>query len=219
MLVRVGCLSGYRVLFLSGRVRRVFRIGVALLLLTGVLCGCVHAPRVTSRKGKTTNSDVLQNPVLVRANNDNDCWERTVDLLHDYFEIANENRLDGVIETRPKVGASLLEPWHKDSPGLKNRLESTLQSIRRRAFVSVTSTPEGYLVGVEVFKEVEDVPGAQGNSAGSATFLENRPLQRDLRTLVGESAADGWLSLGRDTRLEQRILVDLHREFGRKASE
>lgn len=196
-----------------------FRIGVALLLLIGMMCGCVHAPRVTARKGKTSNPEVLQNPVLVRANNDNDCWERTVDLLHDYFEIAQENRLDGVIETRPKVGASILEPWHKDSAGLKNRLESTLQSIRRRAFVSVTSTPDGYLIGVEVFKEVEDVPGAHGNSAGSATFLENRPLQRDLRTLVGESAADGWLSLGRDARLEQRILVDLHREFSRGASE
>jgi len=194
----------------------VSRIGIALLLVCGIACGCVHAPKATARKSKAASPEVLQNPILVRANNDNDCWERTVDLLHDYFEILRENRLDGIIETRPKVGASLLEPWHKDSAGLKNRLESTLQSIRRRAFVSVTSTPEGYLVGVEVFKEMEDVPEGNGNSAGNATFQENRPLQRDLQTIVGKSESDGWVSLGRDARLEQRILVDLHREFSGK---
>lgn len=192
------------------------RIGITVLVLAGLMCGCVHAPKATARKSKSPSQEVLQNPILVRANNDNDCWERTVDLLHDYFEISRENRLDGIIETRPKVGASLLEPWHKDSAGLKNRLESTLQSIRRRAFVSVTSTPEGYLVGVEVFKEMEDVPKGNGNSAGNATFQENRPLQRDLQTIVGESESEGWISLGRDARLEQRILVDLHREFSRK---
>lgn len=193
------------------------RLGIVCLMLLACGAGCAHTRRTAAREGgQQQEGDALQNPVLIRAQNDNDCWERTVDLLHDYFEIARENRLDGVIETRPKVGASLFEPWHKDSAGLKNRLESTLQSIRRKAFISVTATPEGggYLVGVEVYKEVEDVPTGGGNSAGSATFQENRPLQRDLRTIVGESAADGWIGLGRDTRLEQKILADLQREFG-----
>lgn len=120
------------------------RLGIVCLMLLACGAGCAHTRRTAAREeGQQQEGDALQNPVLIRAQNDNDCWERTVDLLHDYFEIARENRLDGVIETRPKVGASLFEPWHKDSAGLKNRLESTLQSIRRKAFISVTATPEG----------------------------------------------------------------------------
>ncbi len=195
------------------------RVFLLILISLGLLGGCAHRPRAlagkqTRKSAAETPESSLANPILVRANNDEDCWERTVDLLHDYFEIERENRLDGMIETRPKVGAGLLEPWHKDSPGLRNRLESTLQSIRRRAFISVTSTPDGYLVGVEVFKEMEDVVhNGYGNTAGNATFQENRPLQRDLRTTVGESTPYGWISLGRDTKLEERILVDLQQEF------
>jgi len=191
----------------------VFRRGVGFLVLLILLSGCALTRRTASREAPSESAGP-ENPILVRANNDDECWEKTVDLLHDYFEIARENRLDGVIETRPKVGASLLEPWHKDSRGLRNRLESTFQSIRRRGFISITSTPEGYLVGVEVFKETEDVVIRDGNSAGNATFQENRPLQRDLRTVVGESAPEGWISLGRDARLEQRILADLKAQFG-----
>lgn len=189
-----------------------FRVWIAILISLSLQGGCAHGPRPVTRNPPEPQEN-FANPLLVRANNDIDCWERTVDLLHDYFEIARENRLDGVIETRPKVGASLLEPWHKDSAGIASRLESSLQSIRRRAFVSLTATSDGYLIGIQVFKEIEDVPDGNGNSPGNATFQENRPLNRELQTILGESAADGWVSLGRDTRLEQRILVDLQREF------
>src|SRR5262245_16812844 len=74
------------------------------------------------------------NPVFVAASNEEAVWERTVDVVHDYFEIARENPIlgsqPGVIETRYKTGASLFEPWHRDSHGLESRLESTAQSIR-----------------------------------------------------------------------------------------
>ena len=69
----------------------------------------------------------VANPVFVRANNSEEAWERTVDVVHDYlFEIERENKLGGVIETRYKTGASLMEPWHPDSvdhaPILASRL-------------------------------------------------------------------------------------------------
>ena len=99
---------------------------------------------------------LVSNPIFVQANNQEAVWERTVDVLHSYqFRVARENKLNGVIETNYKVGSGLLEPWYRDSKGLVNRLESSLQSIRRRAFVSITPAPgaEGFLIGVEVFKE------------------------------------------------------------------
>lgn len=183
-----------------------------LIIACACFSGCVTLRRPNWLKSPTTQSE---NPIHVRAQNLDDCWEKTHDLVTDYFEIAKENRLDGMMETRPNVGASLLEPWHRDSPGLRNRLESTLQSIRRRAYVSVTPDQTGsFLIGVEVFKETEDVPQRTENSPGAATFQEHRVLERDLTPTNGHTAPEGWVSLGRDALLEQRMLRELRLLFG-----
>lgn len=151
----------------------------------------------------------VSNAVFVSANDEEAVWERVVDVLHDYrFEIARENKLDGVIETQYKTGSSLLEPWHLESVGLENRLESTLQSIRRRVFVYIMRPVEiggGFNVRVEAFKEIEHLPGVAANSAGGATFQESRPLARDLNLVVGQSTPSGWIPLGRDFALEQQL--------------
>jgi hypothetical protein len=163
----------------------------------------------------TMSRPPASNPFFVAANDEEAVWERTVDVIHNYFEIERENKLDGVIETQPKVGASLFEPWHHDSQGFDNRLESTFQSIRRRAFVNVTPTDGGYLVGVEVIKELEDLPGIAANTPGAATFQQNNPLRRDLNLVVGQSTPSGWLILGRDEVLERDMLNSLQHEFSR----
>ena len=158
----------------------------------------------------------VSNPIYVPANNHEAVWERTVDVIHSHqFPISRENRLDGIIETDYKVGSGVLEPWHHDSVGLEDRLESSLQSTRRRAILSVTPAEGGYLVGVEVFKELEDLPGLAANSPGWATFQESTPLERDLDLVVGQSAPSGWIPLGRDAALEQSILQGLQTSFSR----
>ncbi len=160
-------------------------------------------------------SPPVGNPIVVRANDGEFVWERTVDVVHEYlFEIERENRLDGVIETRYLTGASYLEPWHPDSVGPANRWESTLQSIRRKAFVSVTPVDGGFLVGVEAIKELEDVSRA-ANSPGAATFLDNNPLQRDLNVVVGQATPSGWIPRGRDQELEQAMLRSITAAFSR----
>ncbi len=157
----------------------------------------------------------VTNPVFIRANNSEEAWEQTVDVVHDYlFEIERENKLGGVIETRYKTGASALEPWHPDSVGTANRLQSTLQSIRRKAFVHLTPAPGGYLVGVEAIKELEDVPRAAA-FAGAATFLDNSPLQRDLDPVVGQATPSQWITQGRDNELEQAMLRSINKRLGR----
>ncbi len=159
------------------------------------------------------------NPIFVPAGNEDAVWERTVDVVHDYFDIARENRIvgtqPGMIETRYKVGASLLEPWHRDSYGLRNRTESTLQSIRRTARISVTPAQGGYFIGVEVIKEIEDLPGVANNTAGGATFSQSNPLRRDLDLVVGQSSPSGWVILGRDEVLEAEMLRQMQWAFAR----
>lgn len=166
--------------------------------------GCA-APWMTPRAA-------APNPLYVPAANDEVLWERTVDVLHDFhYSIARENRFSRVIETDYRVGSGVLEPWHHDSVGLENRLESTLQSIRRKVLVRVIPDDQagGYLVSVEAFRETEDLPGVAANSPGGATFQESTPLERDLNLVVGQSAPSGWVPAGRDTALEQQILAAL----------
>ena len=176
---------------------------VLLLLVSTImstLTGCAFAPR-----------PIVQNPTVVRANNPTAVWERTVDVLHAYqFPVDRENQLDGIIETGYKVGSGVLEPWHKDSVTMGDRLESSFQSIRRRATISVTPAANGYAVGVEVLKEIENPQNLIINSAGYATFPEATPLERDLSVVVGPSSPEGWILLGRDTNLEQDLIRSLH---------
>lgn len=172
-------------------------------LLLGVCClgsGCAPFLR----------QPVVSNPIFVASGDHEAVWERTVDVIHVYhFEIARENKLDGIIETEYRVGSSVLEPWHRDSVGWENRLESSLQSIRRKAIVHITPAEGGFLIGIQAFKELEDLPGLAANSAGGATFQESTPLQRDLNLVVGQSTPSGWIPLGRDLVLEQDFLQEL----------
>ncbi len=184
-------------------------INLLLVGLCGLLSGCAMGrPPV-----------VVGNPVFVPAASEDLAWERTVDVVHDYFDIARENRMigsqPGIIETRYRVGASLLEPWHRDSHGFENRFESTLQSIRRYAVVSVTPAQGGYFVGVEVFKEIEDLPGVANNTAGGATFSQTSPIRRDLDLVTGESSPSGWVSRGHDDILESEMLRRIQLAFMR----
>lgn len=152
------------------------------------------------------------NPMLISTSNEDLLWERMVETLEDFqFPILKENRLSRVIETDYKVGASLFEPWHGDSVGLADRMESTLQSVRRRVIVTMVPSEQqpGYLIHVEAYKEFEDLPGLAANSPGGATFLESRPLDRDLEQIQGQSANSGWMSAGRDYKLEQAMMGQL----------
>lgn len=159
----------------------------------------------------------VTNPVTVRAQNPDALWERTVDVLHGFqFEIEREDRLTGVIETQYTTGSGCLEPWRHDSVGQANRLESTLQSIRRRVRVRLAPAAPGdgtYVVSVEAVKEKEDIAGLAANSPGAATFQEDSPLQLDLNPVVGQTGPSGWIPLGRDLALEQAILSNLQSAY------
>lgn len=183
-------------------------IGLCLCFFTGCQSVTHQQPEVV--RG--------QSPLMVPTKDREFLWERSVDVLHDYlFEIARENKQAQYIETEYKVGASLLEPWHKDSASLDERLESSLQSIRRKVLIHFTPAHDvgGYFVSVEAFKESEDPYGLTANSPGGATFQEHTALQRDLTRVVGETRPSGWISIGRDRVLEQALKEDLKLAFQR----
>ncbi|MEO6811498.1 MAG: hypothetical protein ABI353_20490 [Isosphaeraceae bacterium] len=158
----------------------------------------------------TSVRQVSPNPLLVPSADFEAVWKQAVTVTNEYFDISSENRLAGLIVTQPKVAATLLEPWHGDTVGFDQRLEATLQSIRRFAKVYVNQAPGGgYAVKVEVYKELEDLVKPDRQMGGRAVFADQLPVNR-AREVVGPVPVPvGWIPQGRDTKLEQAILARL----------
>ncbi|GIW86157.1 MAG: hypothetical protein KatS3mg108_0481 [Isosphaeraceae bacterium] len=186
--------------------RRIFLATLALLVFWA---GC-HAIRPHGRRLRT----VSPNPLIVPSDDFETLWVKTVAVLDEYFDIAREDRLARTILTNPKEGATLLEPWYGDSVGLDQRLESTLQTIRRFARVRIDPAPGGgYAVKVEVYKELEDLAKPERQSGGRAVFDSDFPVNRT-REIVGPiPIPNGWIPRGRDNELEQVILARLRNQL------
>ena len=105
-------------------------------------------------------------------------WTQMVDVVDDYFKISSEQRVifsngvpaEGRIDTFPQTGSTLLEPWRGDSIGFRERLESTLQSIRRIGTVRLVPDPGGWRIETVVVKELENMPRPMPATAGGASF-------------------------------------------------
>lgn len=166
--------------------------------------GCLSSPP----KAPVNGGSVVQ----ISDDQRDSVWERAVVVLNrNHFQVARESKLEGIIETDYRGGSSLMEPWHPDSVGFQNRLESTLQSIRRRVTINLQSSGAGIMnVAVRVDKEIEDLPGLAANYEGGATFSENQPLNRDLDQVLGQSGPSRWLPVGRDPLLERKLLSEIH---------
>ncbi len=202
---------------MSGKLHHVLILGIAVAASS---CAAMQ-PTSTAPHGyaSTAANGPIANPIFVAANSGNpesDLFvsERAADVLARYnFEIDTTNQVEGTIATQYKVGSGVLEPWHHESVGLGNRLESTFQSIRRKVLVHFVRVEGGYLVTVEALKEIEDLTAPTPNSPGGSTFSPNYPLRRDLNQVLGQAAPPGWIPLGRDVALEQNMLCRLQAAY------
>jgi len=179
----------------------------AVGLLTMAGCAAVPAPFV-----------YYENPAFLPGGNHDVVWDTLVDVVDDYFRIDREERVKrlptadgeiltvGRIDTFPEVGATYLEPWRGDSASAYERLESTLQTIRRRAEIKLTPQDGGFLLDVAVYKELEDARRPTYATTGSATFRYDNSLQRYTEPVGGQAPNVGWIPQGRDPALEQRII-------------
>lgn len=180
---------------------RIFLAGVASMIACATT-GC------SSMSGLRA---VAENPMVIPSADFETVWNASVTAVDEYFDIASESRDQRKIVTQPKSGATLLEPWEGDSIGFHERFESTLQSIRRFSIVTVQPAPtgEGWMVKVEVYKELEDLIQPDRQSAGRAVFNNQFPLNRT-REVVGPVQVPAyWIPRGRDPKLEQAILAKI----------
>jgi hypothetical protein len=177
-----------------------------------------------------SNAIVLDNPLLVPPGDPEYVWETVVQVIGDYFRIMNpENPIrpvgdtftEGELTTFPLVGATIFEPWAHDTANSYERIESTLQTIRRIAKVRVAPAPPGqagFLVQVSVFKELEDLAqptmaGGGPGAAGPAAFHYDGTEPRVVNPVDDQEITRGWIRQGRDPALEQRLLGQMYYRF------
>jgi hypothetical protein len=192
-----------------------------LMPLASVVCAlaasCSSVP-MSGQSGWVASAPPQTAPLFVASGTDPNSElvvnERAMDVLHHYnFEVDTNNQLEGTLSTQYKVGSGILEPWHQESVGMANRLESTAQPIRRKVLIHFVRVEGGYLVSVEALKEIEDLAAPTPNSPGNSTFRDTYPLQRDLNLVVGQSTPSGWIPRGHDVALEQDIAARLRAAY------
>ncbi len=185
----------------------------ALIATISIGCGQIRY-RLTGSQPQTT----LPNPVQLPPANDQFIWQQTIDSVDDYFRIAREQPvqnsggmvMDGRIETAYLVGATVMEPWRRDSTAGFERLQSTLQSIRRRATVIVRPNGAAYSLEVIVQKELEDTDRTEYATESNAQRRHDGTLLRKSDDYDDSPQTLGWIPLGRDSSLEQAIMRDIY---------
>ena len=158
----------------------------------------------------------VQNSVTVNSSSPLGLWEAIVGVVGRYFPIEKEEPCrdiggeitPGSLMTRPTPGASLLEPWKGDSVGYEQRLESTLQSIRRFALVRVWPIGNNsYSVEVIVQKELENMPYPMNSNKYVGSYVYNDTVRSPSN--LADAPRSSWTNLGRDVLLEQKILREI----------
>ncbi|MCL2346951.1 MAG: hypothetical protein FWC50_01690 [Planctomycetaceae bacterium] len=206
-----------QILIITMTKTRLFTHFTQILLLSiflGSMSGCAClSDRIPGFENVTPPS----NPMFISSSDADFVWDRVTDAVDDYFDIEHEEPIraygqlltEGRIDTFPKTGATYLEPWFHDSVTGEEKLESTFQSIRRRALVRVVPGTGGFSVYVTVYKELEDLVRPLGATAGAASFTYTNSINTVTATGQETPVSQGWISMGRDTALEQRILLKI----------
>ncbi len=157
---------------------------------------------------------LIPNPLVVPSADYETVWNKTVAVVDKYFDIESENRLALHDPHSAPDGSDSARAVALDSVTFHDRLEASMQTIRRFAIIKIDPAPTGgYLVKVEVRKELEDLAKPDRQAAGRAVFSNDFPVNR-AREIVGPVPVPlGWIPRGRDAPLEQAILAGVRNAF------
>lgn len=175
--------------------------------------GCATAPPIDNPVQIRRTADGIENPALVSPGvpttvSYNEVFEKTVDVLDDYFEILDANPYEGRIITKPRIAPGYEQIWRAGNPDPRERLLATFQTIRQTATAEIrTGERGGYLVYVVVEKELEDMPKPSRATVGNAVFMDATTVERQLEVVGPQTAVTrNWFKVGRDFAFEQQIL-------------
>jgi hypothetical protein len=186
----------------------------AILGNLGGLAGCVSGPVPPNPMAVQPGPEALagENPLFVPQGPQGYSlvFDKTYDIVAEYFPIARSNRFDGTIETRPLITAGYFDgPRARFYDGYE-LLESSFQTVRRRAEVQITPADNGgYFIEVRVLKELEDLERPSHAGTGAAVFRTDVTVDRQYQIVEPFTGLKGWIDFGRDCALERVILERL----------
>ncbi len=154
----------------------------------------------------------VENPVYVPLGTNQTSYrkvfEQVIDVVDDYFDIAESNMYAGLIRTHPRVAPGLEQFFKPGSPDFDQRLLATLQSIRHYAVVKIDGARDGgYWVDVKVYNQLENLDRPQRATAGAAAFRSDITIDRQYEVIEEVPVTGGWIPIGEDVAMEQEILA------------
>jgi hypothetical protein len=188
--------------------RRILAAGLAAGALA--LGGCATTPATEPGVVLGEAPPAAQpNPTFIALGPDDygAVFEAVLDVLDDYFEIAQSNRYDGRIRTFPRVAPGLEQPWRPGSPDSSERFLVTLQSYAYVGDVVIQPGENGgYLIFLTVTKYLEDLWKPLRATAGAAAFRSDNSIDRRNEVVDPNRPDAAWIPKGREPALEQRLL-------------
>ncbi len=152
----------------------------------------------------------LENPLFVPQGPEGyrQVYQQAYTAVAHYFPVTRSNFYAGTMETLPVITAGFWDGPKLNWYSFSELYESALQTIRRRVLVTITPAEVGgYFVDIQVYKELEDLPRPLHANAGAATYRFEVPIERIGDVVDVPYVTKGWIPLGRDHALEQRILA------------
>ena len=167
---------------------------------------------------------IYRNSITVRCCSPTALWEAMVIPVRKYFVIKSEKPCQqigccidqGVLETHRTIGSTIFEPWRGDTVGMRQRWESTLHTIARRAEIRVNHVDNNtYKIVLVVKKEIENTSRVNMSRNGQEDYFlsdSRRTFNAPLYTSENESS-DQWVVIGQDPLLEQRLLAEIEQSI------
>lgn len=189
-------------------------------LLGTFISGC-HVWQIQGDRRTASPYPAVSNPLLIDACDRQMAMDQVADEIDNYFSIRQQQNIqlvdniltEGMIETHPRIGSGVFEPWAKDSSRGYEKYLATLQTIRRWARVRVIPDANGYIVDVKVYKEMEDRNPPDHSVVNGAIERHDNALDsyndRSVSLNIQDDNQLKWFPLGRDFELEQKILRNL----------
>lgn len=204
-----------------------FPLIVSLFVAVLAIGGCSRfAQGIWQPAGNEMAFEGVPNPLPIGLLPRELVMEVVSDEVENYFRIIREQHIrltgdlltEGFIDTEPKTGSTILEPWRKDSTAGFELAHASLQSVRRWAKVRIIPAADQYLIDVRVYKELEDLEQPAGSAVSGQALRYDNSLDRDRVDREFVQPNRGWIPAGRDFSLEQEILSHLQAQFNQIAA-
>jgi hypothetical protein len=138
-----------------------------------------------------------------------------------YFKIEKADANAGFIQTMPLPGAQFFEFWRSDNVGADNTIAANIHTIRRTVTLNISQQGEQLQLVCEVHTQRLSLPQRQVSSSVKiyGIFSQSSPSLQRLILNPEQKKQMAWIDLGRDSRLESKILKQIETRLLRRTSQ